>query len=57
MIDASESVMPGRTGAINTPVGIPAALMVRNAFNLAAGGGVPGSAIRQISGSSVVIEK
>ncbi len=48
--------MPGRIGAINTPVGMPASTNVRSASIRARGLGVPGSVVRQTSSSSVPIE-
>ena len=50
------SEMPGRIGAINTLVGMPASVRVRIASMRAFGCGVPGSVRRQTSSSSVPIE-
>ena len=50
------SLMPGSTGAIRTPHGMPARFSAATASTRLRGCGVPGSVFRQTSSSSVPIE-
>ena len=54
---SGESDMPGSTGAIRTPQGMPAAFRRATASTRRSGGGVPGSLARHTSSSSVPIER